>query len=74
MECDLKPGQAYRHYKTGVLYSVLCVSLREEDMKPLVTYVSAEDGEMWTCTAENFTGDVWVDGVPGPVRRFSREF
>jgi len=62
-----QPGEIYRHYKGG-LYVVVCRSINEDDLTPLVTYRSNLKGTVWTRTVKNFTENV-TDSVP----RFARE-
>jgi hypothetical protein len=47
----------YRHYKGG-LYEVVCVSIQEDTLVPLVTYRSLERGYFWTRTLENWNTTV----------------
>ncbi len=70
-ECPVKVGQIYRHYKGG-LYSVVAVSLKEDDLNVLITYHSNLKATSWTRTLENFTE--WVETPDNPSRkRFVRE-
>ncbi len=50
-------GDIYEHYKGG-LYVVLCRSVDEETLQPLVTYRSNLKGYTWTRTLKNFTATV----------------
>jgi hypothetical protein len=61
------PGEVYRHYKGGI-YSIVCRSIKEDTLEPLVTYHSNAKGTNWTRTVENFTE--MVDATIGP--RFTR--
>jgi hypothetical protein len=47
----------YRHYKGG-LYEVVCLSIQEDTLVPLVTYRSLERGYFWTRTLENWNATV----------------
>lgn len=52
------PFQIYRHFK-GRLYLVLSVSLAEDTLEPLVTYMSLNgDGKVWSRKQEVFTSPV----------------
>jgi hypothetical protein len=62
-------GQVWEHYRGG-LYSIVCRSLKEDDLTPLITYHSNLKGTNWTRTLENFTEDVEINGRRRP--RFLR--
>jgi hypothetical protein len=51
----------YRHYKGG-LYEVVCVSIQEDTLVPLVTYRSLERGYFWTRTLENWNARIRENG------------
>ncbi len=61
-----QPGEIYRHYKGG-LYTVVCMSIKEDTLELLVTYHSNKKRTIWTRTVANFCED--VNGRP----RFQRE-
>jgi hypothetical protein len=68
-----KRGQVYQHYKGG-LYSVVSVSIKEDDLTPMVTYSSnMHQTEIDTTrTMEDFMKPVmWPNGFVAP--RFQRE-
>lgn len=67
-EGGLHPGARFRHYKGGV-YEVVCVSVDEDTLEPLVTYRSLTKGTLWTRTLRNWS-EVWMDGDMR-IRRFS---
>lgn len=58
---DLEPGAVFRHYKGG-LYTIVCLSVKEDTLEPLVTYRSIERGSVWTRTLQNWSE--YVDGLP----------
>lgn len=63
----IRPGAIYRHYKGG-LYTVVCASLKEDTLEPMITYRSNEKGACWTRTADNFLDLVFTqDGQKGDV-------
>lgn len=52
-----QPGERWIHYKGGS-YIILCRSISETTLEPLVTYKSEEKGYVWTRTLKNFLGMV----------------
>jgi hypothetical protein len=60
----------YRHYKGG-LYEVVCVSIQEDTLVPLVTYRSLERGYFWTRTLENWNATVRDPETGKGVPRFT---
>lgn len=75
---DIRPGDVYRHYKGG-LYVVVCLSVNEASLEPMVTYRSNAKGTIWTRTLKNFADLIFVEdeGSSQPasvvVSRFTRE-
>lgn len=65
-----QPGALYRHHRTGTRYVIVCVSLREDDLEPMVTYVNPEQGVYWTRPVVDFTWYVKAPEGEGMVRRF----
>ncbi len=62
-----RPGQQWKHWK-GDVYFIVAVSLREDDLEPLVTYASRQYGiygTLWTRTLVNFLESVEFPGAPG---------
>lgn len=46
-------GEVFIHYKGG-RYQVLCCSLMENNLEPLITYQSSLTGDIWTRTLTNW--------------------
>jgi hypothetical protein len=63
-------GERYRHAVTRHVYEVVCRSLSEDDLTPLVTYRDPITGTHWTRSIAEFTGHV-VRGETC-LRRFAR--
>ena len=64
----IQPGQRFRHYKGG-FYCVVCLSIKEDDLTPLVTYQSETYGTLSTRTLDNWRDMVEMDGKS--VQRFT---
>jgi uncharacterized protein len=61
-----RAGDLYDHYKGGD-YRVVAVSLKEDNLEPLVTYQSLKTRQFWTRTLEVFTEPVRLaDGTTRP--------
>jgi hypothetical protein len=43
-----------RHKKTGNIYAVFALQVRESDLAPLVAYQSVQGGPIWTRPAKEF--------------------
>lgn len=52
-ECGVRQYQRWRHVKTGRVYEVVCLSLDEETLRPVITY-RAEGSPAWTRKLEVF--------------------
>lgn len=44
----------FRHMKTGGLYSLLAIAVRESDLEPVAIYSSQETQTTWTRPAREF--------------------
>lgn len=67
-----QPGQIWRHFKGG-LYSIVCRSVKEDTLEPLVTYHGNAHGTNWTRTLANFTEVLCHSAeYPGGGPRFKR--
>lgn len=62
-----KAGGRWRHYKGGT-YTVVCSSIAEDTLTPLVTYRSETYGSVFTRTLDNWREE--VEGPDGRVPRF----
>lgn len=61
-------GQQWRHYKSGTIYRVLCVSEHTETMEFLVTY-SVGETRYWTRPLTHFMAYIDDNGY---IPRFTR--
>jgi hypothetical protein len=64
----MKPGDLYRHAKTGHIYQIIDVARHTETGEILVIYRRREKAGTWARPAEKFNGQVVVRGRT--TRRF----
>jgi len=67
----IQPGDIYSHYKGG-LYVIVCLSIHESTLEPLVTYRSNARGTIWTRPLRNFTEIISNYGEREPIPRFQK--
>jgi len=65
-------GSRWRHYK-GSTYKVVCTSLDEGSLIPLVTYRSERNGTRWTRPLDVFLEIMPSLGVPRFTRMMSKK-
>jgi hypothetical protein len=54
--CEVRPGQRWKHLKTGHMYMVVATGIQEATLEPVVIY-AGPDGVVWVRALEVFLGD-----------------
>lgn len=65
-------GSQWRHYRTGTVYTLENVAIREEDGELLVVYFNKDDGGVWCRPLAEFDSTTKNLETGETVQRFTR--